>query len=140
MRGNDSLTCPFDRQGVGIRVGYQEITLHTSRPFNWLILWLEACTAGQIQTGVGWFICSRLLFTQHHSRIPSRRSLILLQSEKYVSAQPKAGLTLQEFQNFKSGCVTHIRRNFTDVLLSNLKHAHTTRFENNRASQATGYY
>lgn len=32
------------------------------------------------------------------------------------------------------------RRNFTDVLLSNLRHAHTKTFENKGVSHTTGYY
>lgn len=55
-RGNNSLTWLFDRQGVSVRVEYQQVFLHTGWPSNWQILWLEAYTAGQIHTGVGYFI------------------------------------------------------------------------------------
>ncbi len=38
------------------------------------------------------------------------------------------------------GCSTHIRRIFVDFISSNLKHAHTTRFEYRGTSHTTRYY
>jgi len=40
----------------------------------------------------------------------------------------------------KSGCSSHLKRIFADFLPSNLKHAHTTRFENRGASHSTQCY
>lgn len=50
----------------------------------------------------------------------------------------QAGLKLQEFLKrwliLKSGCITHKRRSFADIIHSNFKHALTTWYENNGTS------
>ncbi len=61
---------------------------------------------------------------------------------KFASACLKPGSHYRSFKIplMKSGCSTHIKRIFTDYLPSNLKIAHTTRFENHGASHTTRYY
>lgn len=57
-----------------------------------------------------------------------------LGGERCYWSTPKQLSWAQTTGGLKQGCITRIRRNFTDNLLFNLQRAHTTRFGNNGAS------